>query len=60
MRPGEAVFVEDTTIGLEAGVRAGVHTVGVTTGTHDRDRLATLHPDAIVDGLPELIPLISS
>ena len=58
VEPGEAVFVEDTTIGLEAGVRAGVHTVGVTTGTHDRDRLATLHPDAIVDGLPELTGLI--
>jgi phosphoglycolate phosphatase len=36
----QAVFVEDTTIGLEAGKRAGVHTVGVTTGTHDRDKLA--------------------
>lgn len=58
VRPGEAVFVEDTTIGLEAGVRAGVHTVGVTTGTHDRGRLATLHPDAIVEGLPELVELI--
>ena len=40
VKPREAVFVEDTTIGLEAGKRAGVHTVGVTTGTHDRDKLA--------------------
>ena len=54
----EAVFIEDTTIGLEAGVRAGVHTVGVTTGTHDRERLSILHPDYIIDGLTELMQLI--
>jgi HAD superfamily hydrolase (TIGR01509 family) len=58
VKPQEAVFVEDTTIGLEVGVRAGVHTVGVTTGTHDRNRLATIHPDCIIDGLPELTHLI--
>lgn len=45
VEPREAVFVEDTTIGLEAGVRARVHTVGVTTGIHDRERLSTCHPD---------------
>jgi beta-phosphoglucomutase-like phosphatase (HAD superfamily) len=59
VEPQEAVLIEDTTIGLEAGVRAGIHTVGVTTGTHDMDRLATLHPDYIIDALPELTKLIS-
>ena len=59
VKPQEAVFIEDTTIGLEAGVRAGVHTIGVTTGTHDIDRLATLHPDYIIDELHELTNLIS-
>ena len=58
MKPREAVFIEDTTIGLEAGVRAGVHTVGVTTGTHGIDKLATLHPDYIINGLSELTGLI--
>lgn len=58
VEPREAVFIEDTTIGLEAGVRAGVHTVGVTTGTHDRERLSILHPDYIIDGLSELMQLI--
>jgi phosphoglycolate phosphatase-like HAD superfamily hydrolase len=57
VEPREAVFIEDTTIGLEAGVRAGVHTVGVTTGTHDRERLSTLHPDYIIDSLIELMQL---
>lgn len=58
VEPSEAVFVEDTTIGLEAGKRGGVYTVGVTTGTHDRARLSTLHPDYIVDGLLELTRLV--
>jgi phosphoglycolate phosphatase len=58
VKPHEAVFVEDTTIGLESGVRAGVHTVGVTTGTHSIDKLATLHPDYIINGLSELTGLI--
>jgi len=56
--PLEAVFVDDTTIGLEAGVRAGVHTIGVTTGIHDRERLSTLRPDYIVEGITELTLVI--
>jgi 2-phosphoglycolate phosphatase len=59
VKPQEAVFVEDTTIGLEAGKRAGVRTVGVTTGTHDMQKLATLRPDCIVDGLQELTLLVA-
>jgi phosphoglycolate phosphatase len=59
VKPKEAVFVEDTTIGLEAGIRAGIHTVGITTGTHDREKLLTLHPDYIIDELPELRYLLS-
>jgi len=58
VKPHEAVFVEDTTIGLEAGIRSSVHTVGVTTGTHSIDTLATLHPDYIINGLSELTELI--
>jgi pyrophosphatase PpaX len=58
VEPREAVFIEDTTIGLQAGVSAGIHTVGVTTGTHDRERLSTINPDYIIDGLPELTWLI--
>ena len=58
VEPNEAVFIEDTTIGLEAGKRGGVYTIGVTTGTHDRERLSTLHPDYIVDSLWELTHLV--
>jgi phosphoglycolate phosphatase-like HAD superfamily hydrolase len=60
VEPYEAVFVEDTTIGLEAGKRGGVYTIGVTTGTHDRAKLSTLHPDYILDSLLELTFLIEN
>ncbi len=57
--PEEAVFVDDTTVGLEAGKNAGVHTVGVTTGPHDRKKLETLEPDYVISGLAELRRIIS-
>jgi len=54
----DAVLVEDTVIGLEAGKKAGVHTVGVTTGTDDRKRLTELKPDAVIDDMRELAELV--
>jgi phosphoglycolate phosphatase len=59
VKPNETVFVDDTTIGLEAGKRAGVYTIGITTGTHDMQKLATLRPDGIVDSLQELTHLVA-
>ncbi len=60
VKPGEVVMVDDTTIGLASGKSAGVHTVGVTTGTHGRARLLTLEPDCVIDRMDELPRLISS
>jgi HAD superfamily hydrolase (TIGR01509 family) len=57
--PGEAVFVDDTVVGLTAGKNADVHTVGVTTGPHDAEKLSTLKPDYIIAGMGELRRLIS-
>ena len=54
-----AVFVEDTTIGLEAGKKAGVFTVAVTTGTHHWERLEEAGPDYIIDDLRELKEIVS-
>ncbi len=58
VKPNEAVMIDDTTIGLSAGKNAGVRTVGVTTGTHNREKLLTLDPDYVIDGLDELPRLI--
>ena len=59
VKPKESVFVEDTTIGLESGKKAGVHIIGITTGTHDRQKLASLKPNYIVDSLKELTHLLA-
>jgi HAD superfamily hydrolase (TIGR01509 family) len=59
MKPSEAVMVDDTTIGLSSGKNAGVHTVGVTTGTHSREKLLTIDPDYVIDELTELPFLIA-
>jgi HAD superfamily hydrolase (TIGR01509 family) len=59
VEPRKTVLIDDSTIGLEAGKKAGVYTVGVTTGDDDREKLETLDPDYIVDGLRELTLLIS-
>jgi phosphoglycolate phosphatase len=58
VKPDEAVMVDDTTIGLASGKNAGVHTIGVTTGTHDRKKLLTLEPDYVIDQLDELQSLL--
>lgn len=59
VKPSEAVMVDDTTIGLSSGKNAGVHTVGVTTGTHNREKLLTINPDYVIDNLAELTRLIA-
>jgi pyrophosphatase PpaX len=59
VEPRETVLVDDSTIGLECGMKAGVYTVGVTTGGEDREKLEALGPDYLIDGLRELTLLIS-
>lgn len=49
--PGEIVVFEDTPAGIEAGRRAGMGTVGITT-THERSTLSAA--DRVVDRLTEV------
>jgi phosphoglycolate phosphatase len=53
-----AVFVDDTTVGLTAGIEAGVRTIGITTGTHTRDQLSTVSPDTIIDSVSQLTQIL--
>jgi len=53
-----AVFVDDTTVGLTAGIEAGVRTIGITTGTHTRRQLATVRPDTIIDSIAQLTQIL--
>lgn len=53
----EAIYVEDTVIGIEAGKKAGVFTIGITTGTQTREQLLESEPDSIIEDIREL-PMI--
>jgi phosphoglycolate phosphatase len=54
----EAVVIGDSTYDLEMARNAGVDGIGVTTGIHTREILATAEPVHIVSGLQEALPLI--
>jgi len=48
IEPAEAVFVDDTNVGLTAGIRAGVHTVGITTGNNTLEQIMSVSPDTVI------------
>lgn len=54
---GEAVFVDDTNVGLTAGIRAGVHTIGITTGNNSLEQIQSVNPSTIIDMICKL-PMI--
>ena len=52
---GRVMKVGDTTVDIEEGQSANCGwAIGITTGAHDRARLLTAHPDAVIDNLAEL------
>jgi HAD superfamily hydrolase (TIGR01509 family) len=60
LEPGDAAYVGDSPIDIQAGRAAGVHTVGVLTGTSTREVLAAVSPDHILGGAPELLELLDN
>lgn len=51
--------VGDSVVDIEEGKNAGCGiTVGITTGAHTREQLASAKPDNIIDSLRELMPVI--
>lgn len=55
----EAVMVGDTEFDLEMACNAGVNSVAVSYGAHERGRLARYKPELIVDDLAELLDWVS-
>jgi beta-phosphoglucomutase family hydrolase len=49
--PSRCIVMEDSTVGVEAGLRAGMKVVGITT-THSRQELA--HTHLVIDDFDEL------
>jgi len=57
IEPERSVFVDDTNVGLTAGIRAGVNTVGITTGNNTLEQIQTVNPSTIIHRFSE-IPLV--
>jgi phosphonatase-like hydrolase len=59
--PQEVIKIGDSTIDIEEGRNAGCKfNIGITTGAHTKEQLATVDPDFILDNLMELIPIIDN
>jgi pyrophosphatase PpaX len=57
--PAETAYVGDSPFDIRAAKAAGMYAVAVTWGRiHDRERLETEEPDAIVDTAEELLGLL--
>jgi len=54
----ETVMIGDTSFDLEMAQKAGVDSIGVTYGVHDKEVLSKFQPKAIVDSLAELHQLL--
>lgn len=54
LAPAACVMIGDSTMDLETGARAGMHTIAVTWGYHDAGVLVGARPDVLVDSIDEL------
>ena len=52
--PSEAVLVDDTNVGLTAGIRAGIRTVGITTGNNTLEQIQSVNPTTVIHSLRDL------
>ncbi len=59
VNPSKCVYVGDTRTDMQAGKAAGMRTVGVLTGFDDYDALNKEMPDAIIDGIEDLMKVIA-
>jgi HAD superfamily hydrolase (TIGR01509 family) len=58
VEPFEAVLVDDTNVGLTAGIKAGVKTIGITTGNNTLEQIQLVNPTMIVHRFSEISRII--
>lgn len=58
VKPENAVFVDDTKVGLTAGIRAGVNTIGITTGNNTLEQIQEVNPTTIIHRFSDLPRII--
>jgi len=56
--PDKTAYVGDTIYDIQAAKTARVHSIGITTGYHVRERLLAEKPEFVVDSLSELRKLV--
>lgn len=54
------IKVDDTFIGIEEGVNAGVVSLGVLTGTQNREKLQAANPNGIIESVRNLLPYLKA
>ena len=54
MKPGNCVYIGDTTTDIKAGKAAGMLTIGVLTGFDEYSALENENPDAIIENVQKL------
>ena len=59
MKPGNCVYIGDTTTDIKAGKAAGMLTIGVLTGFDEYEALETEDPDAIIENVQHLTEVIT-
>ena len=58
IKPGDCVYVGDTTTDIKAGKAAGMRTIAVLTGFDEYQALETEKPDAIIENVQKLLKVI--
>jgi HAD superfamily hydrolase (TIGR01662 family) len=59
VNPDKCIYVGDTQIDIKAGKAAGMQTVSVQTGFDEYEALKKENPDAIIDGIRDLMAVIA-
>ena len=58
IKPGNCVYIGDTTTDIKAGKAAGMRTIGVLTGFDEYETLEKEKPDAIIENIQDLPQVI--
>ncbi len=57
--PSRCIYIGDSHVDIRAGRKAGMMTIGVLTGLHDRETLENENPTMILDSVADLTPYVA-
>jgi phosphoglycolate phosphatase len=58
IEPFEAVLVDDTFVGLMAGIQAGIRTIGITTGNNTQQQIQSVDPTTIIHSFSDVPKIV--